>query len=55
MRDETDHDKVIRLEEKLSAAAQALKLAYDNNHAVRAEMIAFFSLLLAAYAVYKGR
>jgi hypothetical protein len=51
MNEETDHDKVVRLEEKLLAAAEALKLANANNHAVRAEVISIMAIAVSLYAI----
>lgn len=49
---EPDHDIVIRLEERLNAAAEALKLAYANNHAVRAEIISIVAVAVSLYAFF---
>lgn len=55
MSNESDHDKVIRLEQKLEDAAEALKLAYANTHAVRAEVISLFAIVVSLWALYHGR
>lgn len=52
MTEESDHDKMIRLEEKLLAAADALRLAEGNAHAIRAEVISLFALGLALYVAF---
>lgn len=52
MEQESDHDKVIRLEEKLEASAMALKLAEGNSHAIRAEVISVIALIIGAYALF---
>lgn len=51
MSDEGDHDKVIRLEEKLKAAEKALDLAQNNTHVIIAEVISVVAILASLYAV----
>lgn len=48
---DSDHDRVIRLEERLSAANKALELAQSDAHSVVAIIISVLAVIVSAYAV----
>jgi hypothetical protein len=50
--DESPDIKIARLEERLIAAADAVKLAYANTHAIRAELLSVLAILVSIYAVF---
>jgi hypothetical protein len=59
MSEETDHDKVIRLEEKLDAAQKALELALktvqlatNSSQTTIAQILAIIAILVSGYAVF---
>lgn len=50
---ESDHDRLVRLEEKLEAARAALELAQNNTHVVIAEVLSVLAVLISLYATFR--
>lgn len=59
MSDESDHDKVIRLEEKLDASQKALELALktvqlstNSSQTLVAQILSILAIMVSGYAIF---
>ena len=59
MSDETDHDKVIRLEEKLEASQKALELALttvrlatNSSQVLVSQVLSILAIVVSVYAIF---